>query len=369
MLKIYKTCKIQDYEIDFDPNNPPKLDPDSLSSSGGGAQNQNRISWLLADESSDPIMPHLFERAESSTLDKETNTNERLSALFNFYPPQSIDDCPNVESRLSNVDMPPGEHACNKILVKCTQLKFELEVEPVWASMALYDLKEKRKCSENFAFDLNSDTLKQMLNTHQTHQDASTQAKSCIFNITYPSPDLYIVIRIDKVLQQGDIGECVEPYVKAQQQSHAQIEKLQASAAQFCERLGKYRMPFVWTAINILSILNNMNGNCSNEIQHESANNNNSNNNVAAPKSSSLDRRLAAISGGIQAPAASGKANNTYALKNAYESFRKAAVSTSSSNNNNNSNSNGMNNGVQRDSSATRRSNSIKETKVRNKNC
>jgi len=277
----------------------------------------------------------------------------------------------NVEFRLgatTDVLAPPGEHLSNRLLVKCTQLKFELDIEPIWATMALYDLKEKRKCSENFSFDLNADIMKQMLNTHQTHQDTSTMAKACIFNITYPSPDLFIVIRVEKCLQQGDIGECAEPYVKAQQQSASQVEKLQASASQFCERLGKYRMPFVWTAINIMNILNtnNTNNNGSDVKTSNLTGNDASQVNSVTQKSSSLDRRvanpqlLAAISGGIQAPAVtSGKTNNTYALKSAYESFRKATVSSSNTASVNNS---GV---VIRDGSATRRSNSIKETKVK----
>ena len=175
-------------------------------------------------------------------------------------------------------------------------------------------------------------------------------------------------------MQQGDIGECAEPYVKAQQQSASQIEKLQTGAGQFCERLGKYRMPFVWTAINIMSILNNNNTNQDAKSSGLAAANENNNSvgiahvSTLAQKSSSLDRRanpqlLAAISGGIQVPAAVGKSNNTYALKNAYESFRKATVSSSTSISSSNSNSNTTSTAI-RDGSATRRSNSIKETKV-----
>jgi dedicator of cytokinesis protein 6/7/8 len=231
LLKIYRVCKIQDFEIDFDPtsnnvtnnnNNNNKSDTDSLNNESVSLcskQNQNRISWLLTDldkSEPDPIMPHLFERVTNSStnihLSNEIIDNNELlierqqrpQALFNFYPPQSVDETMlnNVEFRLgatTDVLAPPGEHLSNRLLVKCTQLKFELEIEPIWATMALYDLKEKRKCSENFSFDLNADIMKQMLNTHQTHQDTSTMAKACIFNITYPSPDLFIVIRVEKM--------------------------------------------------------------------------------------------------------------------------------------------------------------------------
>nr|CAI5841808.1 unnamed protein product [Callosobruchus analis] len=89
----------------------------------------------------------------------------------------------------------------------------EVEIEPLFASMALYDCKERKKISETFHFDLNPEGLKRMLGDHIPYADVSTTARGCIFNITHPSPDIFIVIRLEKVLQ-GDLGECVEPYLK-----------------------------------------------------------------------------------------------------------------------------------------------------------
>lgn len=79
--------------------------------------------------------------------------------------------------------------------------------------MAIYDAKEKKKVSENFYFDLNTDNIKQMLNSHITHCDISTLSRSAVFDITHPTPDLFLVVKLEKVLQ-GDINECVEPYIK-----------------------------------------------------------------------------------------------------------------------------------------------------------
>lgn len=33
------------------------------------------------------------------------------------------------------------------------------------------------------------------------------------------------------------------------------MEKLKSQSDQFCQRLGKYRMPFAWTAIHLMNIV------------------------------------------------------------------------------------------------------------------
>lgn len=65
-------------------------------------------------------------------------------------------------------------------------------------------------------------------------------------------------IQIEKVLQQGDITEAVEPYLKARDLDKKTLEKHKLSANYFCQQLGQYRMPFAWTAINVLDIIAGM---------------------------------------------------------------------------------------------------------------
>lgn len=38
-------------------------------------------------------------------------------------------------------------------------------------------------------------------------------------------------------------------------QNKEKLEKLKSQADQFCQRLGKYRMPFAWTAIHLMNIV------------------------------------------------------------------------------------------------------------------
>ena len=76
-------------------------------------------------------------------------------------------------------------------------LRVEPDFEPLFLSMSLYDAKEKRKISENFYCDLNSDMMKRMLQSHVPYADMSTLTRSCIFNISSNSAqDLFLVIRV-----------------------------------------------------------------------------------------------------------------------------------------------------------------------------
>lgn len=57
--------------------------------------------------------------------------------------------------------------------------------------------------------------MKKMLHRHIPYQDVSSLSRACAFSITYPSEDIYLVVKLEKVLQQGDISEAAEPYISA----------------------------------------------------------------------------------------------------------------------------------------------------------
>uniref|UniRef100_A0A4W5KBQ7 Dedicator of cytokinesis 8 n=1 Tax=Hucho hucho TaxID=62062 RepID=A0A4W5KBQ7_9TELE len=134
-----------------------------------------------------------------------------------------------------------------------------IDIEPLFATLALYDLREKKKISENFYCDLNSDQFKGFLKPHTPQTDHSTLSRAAIFSITYPSPDIYLVIKIEKVLQQGEISDCAEPYMVMKESDSAKnkekLEKLRSQSETFCQRLGRYRMPFAWATVNIMNVI------------------------------------------------------------------------------------------------------------------
>ncbi|KAM9528657.1 dedicator of cytokinesis protein 7-like isoform 3-T3 [Salvelinus alpinus] len=239
-------------------------DQDDLKRRSMSIDDTPRGSWAcsifdLKNSVPDALLPHLLDRAPNEEIDRhneEHRKSNRHRELFALHP--ALDEEEPIERHC--VPDVPKEHFGQRLLVKCLSLKFEIEIEPIFASLALYDVKEKKKISENFLFDLNSEQTKGMLRSHIQTAAISTLARSAIFSITYPSQDVFLVIQLEKVLQQGDIGECAEPYVVFKESDTAKnkekLEKLRSQSEQFCTRLGRYRMPFAWTAIHLMNIVN-----------------------------------------------------------------------------------------------------------------
>uniref|UniRef100_A0A2K5RDI8 Dedicator of cytokinesis 9 n=1 Tax=Cebus imitator TaxID=2715852 RepID=A0A2K5RDI8_CEBIM len=163
-----------------------------------------------------------------------------------------------------------------RILVRCNDLSFNLQccvaeneegpttnVEPFFVTLSLFDIKYNRKISADFHVDLNHFSVRQMLATASPavmngsgqspsvlkgilHEAAMQYPKQGIFSVTCPHPDIFLVARIEKVLQ-GSITHCAEPYMKSSDSSKV-AQKVLKNAKQACQRLGQYRMPFAWAA-------------------------------------------------------------------------------------------------------------------------
>ncbi|KAL1463566.1 hypothetical protein WDU94_015306 [Cyamophila willieti] len=249
----------QEFEVDSTP--PPlsgRVSPQpsyksqsSRFSSGGDTPRGSWAGHDLLNSVSDPLIVSLLDRIPSDTIDQlneVTRQEGRQDVLFSLYSTYQ-DDEPVEKRCIPNLPCEPLGH---RILIKCLELKLELDVEPMFVTLALYDCRERKKVSENFYFDMNTDSTKSMLAPHIPFVDISTTSHACILNITHASPDLFLVIKLDKVLQ-GDINEYAEPYMKKEDRN---IEKVRANAEQSCERLGKYRMPFAWTAVYLMNVLN-----------------------------------------------------------------------------------------------------------------
>uniref|UniRef100_A0A670ZXC7 Dedicator of cytokinesis 6 n=1 Tax=Pseudonaja textilis TaxID=8673 RepID=A0A670ZXC7_PSETE len=238
-------------------------DTDDIKRSSGSLEDMPRGSWTssifdLKNSAADFLLRSLLVRTaieETDCSNEKLRKKNRHQEILALYP------APDEEEAVERCSIPdiPKEQFGQRILVKCLSLKFEIEVEPIFGSLALYDVKEKKKISENFYFDLNSEHMKSLLRTHSAHPAISTLARSAVFSLTHPSPEIFLVIKLEKVLQQGDISECCEPYMVMKEtdalKNKEKLEKLRVTGEQFCTRLGRYRMPFAWTAIHLMNII------------------------------------------------------------------------------------------------------------------
>lgn len=79
----------------------------------------------------------------------------------------------------------------------------EIDTEPLYAHMSLYDIRRRKKMSENFYFDFNS--VAGFSNGNEI--DTTTRSRTCIFDIdgseSNTGEDLFLVIRLEKPLR-GD---------------------------------------------------------------------------------------------------------------------------------------------------------------------
>uniref|UniRef100_A0A3Q4MRI1 Dedicator of cytokinesis 8 n=1 Tax=Neolamprologus brichardi TaxID=32507 RepID=A0A3Q4MRI1_NEOBR len=226
---LHKLLRKQTFESDFQPENQEKTSPTlaTLTDDSGHTLTSSdfNLRCLTPDKRVEGLLA-FSSHEELDRLNQETRQGNRHPELFALYPPPD-----EVRYKNKVVFFP--------LIFQLLHLQFSI--------------------SENFYCDLNSEQFKNFLKNHTDHIDPSSTAKSAIFSITYPSTDIYLVIKIEKVLQQGEISDCVDPYVTLREcdsgKNKDKIEKLRNQADSFCQRLGRYRMPFAWATVNIMEVI------------------------------------------------------------------------------------------------------------------
>ncbi|RVE60178.1 hypothetical protein OJAV_G00178310 [Oryzias javanicus] len=233
---------------------------------------------------------------ETDQLNK-MNRNESRQKLFCLDPETQRLDFSGIEPEVK----PFEERFGRRIMVSCHDLTFSLQgcinekadggptnVEPFFISLALFDVSKSCKISADFHVDLNPACVREMLSdvTGQLSPSSDSEGGGSggegggggaalpvngesergnglpvlqrvseallrfptqgIFSVTNPHAEIYLVARVEKVLQNG-ITHCAEPYMKTSDMNKS-AQKVLKVARQTCQRLGKYRMPFAWAA-------------------------------------------------------------------------------------------------------------------------
>ncbi|XP_017295224.1 dedicator of cytokinesis protein 11 isoform X2 [Kryptolebias marmoratus] len=231
---------------------------------------------------------------ETEQLNK-INRNEGRLKLFSLDPETQRLDFSGIEPDVK----PFEERFGRRIMVSCHDLAFSLQgcvneradgvltnVEPFFISLALFDVSKSCKISADFHVDLNPPCVREMLADTSAQLSPSSDSEGgeggggggggrvmvngdCgkgnglpvlqrvseallrfptqgIFSVTNPHTDIFLVARVEKVLQNG-ITHCSEPYIKTSDITKT-AQKVLKAAKQTCQRLGQYRMPFAWAA-------------------------------------------------------------------------------------------------------------------------
>ncbi|XP_030604322.1 dedicator of cytokinesis protein 9-like isoform X2 [Archocentrus centrarchus] len=210
-------------------------------------------------------------------VESKMRSEARLK-LFTLDPDTQKLDFSGIEPDVQQFEEKFGK----RVLVSCHDLSFNLQgcvaeneegpttnVEPFYVILSLFDVQNSRKISADFHVDLNHPLVRQMTSGYGSgpnlqissssnesplgHRLASGLPEGAIryprqgvFSVTCPHPEIFLVARIEKVLQ-GGITHCTEPYMKSSD-SAKMAQKVLKNAKIACSRLGQYRMPFAWAA-------------------------------------------------------------------------------------------------------------------------
>ncbi|NXQ53457.1 DOC11 protein, partial [Anthoscopus minutus] len=218
--------------------------------------------------------PELMKYGRETDQLNKLSRNDGRQNIFSFDPEVQRLDFSGIEP-----DVKPFEEKCSRrFLVCCQDFSLNLlaqlsdraeegptNVEPFFLSLALFDLKSNCKISADFHVDLNPPSVRNMLLDNSEPRAEGAQGhcpgqslvhgipESClryikqgVFSVTNPHAEIFLVARVEKVLQ-GSITHCVEPYVKNSDPGKT-AQKVHKVAKQVCSRLGQYRMPFGWAA-------------------------------------------------------------------------------------------------------------------------
>jgi dedicator of cytokinesis protein 6/7/8 len=196
------------------------------------------------DDSADPVekrylVPYDPERTDAENTEARQRDRHPLLQLF---PGASVKR--RKQPRYTPIGKRPTAGA--QVLVTARQLAFELEgvMEPFYCSLTLYNVAKRERASETFVFDLNSPEQLSMVALDEK-VPPSQPNPSAVFTVAQPNTDLYLVLRIDKVLQ-GDTESVAEPYIKAATLKEKDRRKASMNVSDVCLRLGRYRQGFAW---------------------------------------------------------------------------------------------------------------------------
>uniref|UniRef100_A0A672SMX5 Dedicator of cytokinesis protein 11-like n=1 Tax=Sinocyclocheilus grahami TaxID=75366 RepID=A0A672SMX5_SINGR len=217
----------------------------------------------IAESFGRSLHPELMKYARETDQLNKMSRNEGRQKIFTLDPETQRLDFSGIEPDVK----PFEERFGRRIMVSCHDLSFSLQgcvsekndailtnVEPFFISLALFDLSKGCKISADFHVDLNPPCVREMLQEASpgtpTEPEGGYGYETCVlcvfqgsFSVTNPHTDIFLLARVEKVLQNG-ITHCAEPYIKT-----ADISKV--CRHNKCGHCFQRWMPAVWERIRV----------------------------------------------------------------------------------------------------------------------
>ena len=148
-----------------------------------------------------------------------------------------------------------ASHHAKHFLLSVQSLRFSLgNIEPLYATLSIYDLRAESKCSEDFHFDLNDPSLLTgQAQVEHSMADPLTTCKHALFSLTegHVHEQVVLVLKVERVLQ-GDPAE-MEVYLKSKLRTAAELASLAKKCRANLVHLSDYRQPFAWGLLPLFS--------------------------------------------------------------------------------------------------------------------
>ncbi|KAG5451148.1 Dedicator of cytokinesis protein 7 [Clonorchis sinensis] len=225
-----------------------------------------------ADYSDLPVSlgePTLFLEAEFSSLQIEDGTSEPvfgLAFLYDVHLRHRISEVFHFDTNsdrllhlfsgsrsTQQLDLRDWPTLARNCLFRITQQRSVVAASPTsseahesrlshYPNVAITDTNGSASTETNY-FD-SADIFEGFADGSNKPHAASSRESCCLGGI-------FLVIRVEKVLQQGDAGDVEDLYNKDDK------TRIETSIKWNCKRLGPYRMPLAWTAIDLTPLLLN----------------------------------------------------------------------------------------------------------------
>lgn len=229
-----------------------------------GSDSRNMYGTLRGlEQSVNPQLMKYARETDTSIALARRDNRRRLFSLYPFIPhTKSIGSCEGIE--------PYREHFGQRILIRCVSLRFRLQaplttdkeahsqLEPYFVAISLFDARDGKKISEDLEWEVSSEEVASMIirpeglsvsvitNESDIPDGWITNPSQGVFSVSNAHSEVFLVARIEKILQ-GSIAAAAEPYTRTGKDPRLGL-KVHRTTQAAAQRLGKYRMPFAWTA-------------------------------------------------------------------------------------------------------------------------